>query len=92
MNPKLYRMEINLLTNLKAKNLIFLFLNIYEFQFTGVFHLATNYQHNYNQNNFEKLVEANLILTNWLSDYCISNSIPIIYFTLLIYGLNRRKF
>jgi nucleoside-diphosphate-sugar epimerase len=52
--------------------------DIYEFQFTGVFHLATNYQHNYNQNNFEKLVEANLILTNWLSDYCISNSIPII--------------
>lgn len=52
--------------------------DIYEFKFTAVFHLATNYQHNYNQNDFEKLVEANLILTNWLSDYCISNSIPII--------------
>jgi nucleoside-diphosphate-sugar epimerase len=68
--------------------------DIYEFKFTGVFHLATNYQHNYDQNNFEKLVESNLILTNWLSDYCIINSIPIISagsFTQEIFSTNNSE-
>lgn len=45
---------------------------------SGVLHLATNYKISYNVLDFNRLVEASLILTNELAEMCVQKSLPLI--------------